>query len=380
MTRKCSLLLTGTLAGALLAPSALRAEDGAAPKGTGIAVLTFRVASTARQSRDLGEDVADSTINALTPALKGKALRAIERMRLNDVLNELKISDTGIVDPNEATRIGKAAGARYVLLGSITNADNFREDDTKAVGRYDSDLANAIPGLGRITDKVDPGRVLKGVLGGGGSPRPKQPEYLTVVTLEARIVSLAQADGEASYKVIGYVKNKNYRADYAAAVADASEKLAKRIASCVTRDGSIDQSLEEVALAKDGDKGKGRNKGRNKGDKGEPEEEPVSTTKPGGTPAASDDGKLEGRILDSENADEVALKLNKGHGLKVGQKFKMRWVQAVGGDASVRKTKGLYLVEITETDTGGVILKITATEKGDGLPGENETVILEPEK
>jgi hypothetical protein len=378
MTRNRSLILMGTLAGTLLVPTFARADDGAAPKGTGIAILTFRVASTANGNRAIGEDVADSTINALTPALRGKALRAIERMRLNDVLGELKISDTGIVDPNEATRIGKAAGARYVLLGSVTDADSCREDDTKTLNKYSDGLpdgfvealASKLPtnGLGGTVGKI---------LGGGGSSKPKQPEYVTLVSLEARVVSLAEADGEASYQVVGFVKNKNYKPDFAGAVADASSKLAKLIAKSVTTDGHIEQPQEEVANAKDP---KNKKNKKNKGDKGDPEDVSTPAPSPSPAPANADAGKIEGRILDSEKADEVALKLNKGHGLKAGQKFKMRWVQAVGGDNSVRKTKGIYLVEITETDTGGVILKITATEKGDGLPGENETVILEPEK
>jgi hypothetical protein len=363
------------VAATLLAPAftpSARAEDEAAPQGTGLAVLTFRVASTASYGgRGIGEDVADSTINALTPQLKGK-LRAIERMRLNDVLSELKISDTGIVDPNEATRIGKAAGARYVLLGSVTNADYCREDDKKTLNRYGTDVTQ-IPGLRNVFDKVDPGRALKNVFGGGSS-RSSQPGYITLVSLEARAVSLAEADGEAAFKVIGFSKSKNGRADFAGAVADASDKLAKAIARSVTTDGRIHQVLEEEVSDKDGGKGKGKGKGKNKG---EPEEAVIPAPTPS-TPA--EPGKIEGRILDSESADEVALKLNKNHGLKAGQKFKMRWVQAVGGDATVRKTKGIYLVEITEADTGGVILKITATEKGEGLPGENETVILEPEK
>ncbi len=374
MTRKRSLLLMGTLAGSLLAPTFAHAEDAAVPQGTGIAVLTFRVASTAGYNRGLGEDVADSTLNALTTSLKGKPLRAIERMRLNDVLSELKVSDTGIVDPNEATRIGKAAGARYVLLGSVTDADSCPEDDEKKLGKYGADLPFELPSAGKsIIDKAERLNPFK------KKPQASRPEYVTIVALEARIVSLAEADGEASYKVIGYVKNKNYKADYAGAVADAADRLAKVISRSITSDGRIVQPVEDEAAA-DGDKGKGKRgkgKGRDKIAKGGDEGGPAVSTPANGE---ADSGKREGRILDSENADEVALKLTKDHGLKVGQKFKMRWVQAVGGDATVRKTKGIYLVEITEADTGGVILKITATEKGDGLPGENETVILEPEK
>jgi hypothetical protein len=374
MTRNRSLILMGTLAGTLLVPFATsaRAEDGAAPKGTGIAVLGFRVASTAGYNRALGDDVADSTLNALTPALKGKSLRAIERMRLNDVLSELKISDTGIVDPNEATRIGKAAGARYVLLGTVTNADSCPEDDKKTLGEYEDALPGFLDTFSSTLSNSSIGSKVKGILGGGSSKQSK-PSQVTLVSLEARIVSLAEADGEASYKVVGFVKSKNYKQDYAGAVADAADKLAKAIAKSVTSDGRIEQPQEEVASGKEPKKPK---KNKNKGD----EPETAVTPTPTPAPAIAEAGKIEGRILDSENADEVALKLNKGHNLKAGQKFKMRWVQAVGGDQSVRKTKGIYLVEITEADTGGVILKITATEKGEGLPAENETVILEPEK
>lgn len=368
MTRNRSLILMGTLAGTLLAPTFACAEDGAAPQGTGLAVLTFRVASTAGYNKGLGEDLSDSTTNALTQTLKGKALRAIERMRLTEVLEELKLSDSGIVDPNEATRIGRAAGARYVLLGTVTNADDCPADDKKTLAEYGDDLPIDLSQVKRtIESKIK----LPGGIGIGGSSRPK-PEYVTIVSVEARVVSLAEADGEASFKAVGFVKNKKYKADYAGAVADAADRLAKQIAGSVGEGGRI---VQAVAIDKD----------PNKRDKKSKDGEPEAVTTPTPSPTTStaptaEAGKIEGRILDSESADEVALKLNKNHGLKAGQKFKMRWVQAVGGDATVRKTKGVYLVEIVESDTGGVILKITATEKGDGLPGENETVILEPEK
>ena len=50
-----------------------------------------------------------------------QAFKLVERQRLNDVLNELKLQQSGAVDPGTASKIGKIIGARAMLLGSFVN-------------------------------------------------------------------------------------------------------------------------------------------------------------------------------------------------------------------------------------------------------------------
>lgn len=52
--------------------------------------------------------------------LKYPEFKVIERKRLQDVLQELHLPSTGIVDPVSAQRIGKILGANIMVLGSIT--------------------------------------------------------------------------------------------------------------------------------------------------------------------------------------------------------------------------------------------------------------------
>ncbi len=48
------------------------------------------------------------------------ALRVVERMRLNQILTELRLSHTGAFDTSTAPRLGKLLGAAHVLGGDIT--------------------------------------------------------------------------------------------------------------------------------------------------------------------------------------------------------------------------------------------------------------------
>lgn len=55
----------------------------------------------------------------------GKAdFKVVERQRLRQVMEELKLGVTGMVDPQTAQRIGKLLGANVVVLGSFTELGN----------------------------------------------------------------------------------------------------------------------------------------------------------------------------------------------------------------------------------------------------------------
>jgi hypothetical protein len=49
-------------------------------------------------------------------------LRLVERDRLQAVLDELKLTQAALVDPNTAQRVGKIIGAKYMLYGNTTVA------------------------------------------------------------------------------------------------------------------------------------------------------------------------------------------------------------------------------------------------------------------
>jgi curli biogenesis system outer membrane secretion channel CsgG len=58
----------------------------------------------------------------------------VERDKLNMVLKEQGLAQTGAVDPASAAKVGKILGVKYIILGGI---DKFNVDNTRAgVGRF----------------------------------------------------------------------------------------------------------------------------------------------------------------------------------------------------------------------------------------------------
>src|SRR2546425_4057180 len=108
----------------------------------------------------------------------------IERDKLNLVLKEQGLAQTGAVDPASAAKVGKILGVRYIILGGI---DKFNVDNTKA-------------GLGR--------------LGVGGNLRQSNATVnLRVIdsTTAERVISIS-GDGQVK-KGGGFVKDASFSRD-----------------------------------------------------------------------------------------------------------------------------------------------------------------------
>ena len=61
---------------------------------------------------------------------KADDIMLVERERLDDIAQELRLGMSGLVDPKTAAEIGKIAGAEYMLLGSVTNLERKRSAGT----------------------------------------------------------------------------------------------------------------------------------------------------------------------------------------------------------------------------------------------------------
>jgi TolB-like protein len=85
-----------------------------------LAVLYFENNSVVDKDKmePLKKGIADMLITDLT---KIKAFRVVERERLNDVMEELKLNQTNAVDQSTAQKMGKLLGAQTLLLGSFVN-------------------------------------------------------------------------------------------------------------------------------------------------------------------------------------------------------------------------------------------------------------------
>ncbi len=61
---------------------------------------------------------------------KVKSLNTVERLRVDAILDELKLSQTGYVDPSSAPRVGRLLGTKKIITGSLLGIgeDGFRLD------------------------------------------------------------------------------------------------------------------------------------------------------------------------------------------------------------------------------------------------------------
>ncbi|MDO8805702.1 MAG: CsgG/HfaB family protein [Elusimicrobiota bacterium] len=82
-----------------------------------IAILPFR-----NNSSDKNLDVAGSTLADLISAQMAskKGFKLVERQRIEEILSEMKLGPTGMIDPNTAIQVGKILGANVMAFGSFS--------------------------------------------------------------------------------------------------------------------------------------------------------------------------------------------------------------------------------------------------------------------
>ncbi|RMI14523.1 MAG: tetratricopeptide repeat protein [Calditrichaeota bacterium] len=85
-----------------------------------LAVLYFRNLGENRDLDPLQKGLAELLIIDLS---KVNDLRLVERIRLQELLDELRLGASGAVDPATAPRIGKLLGARRLVMGNFLNLD-----------------------------------------------------------------------------------------------------------------------------------------------------------------------------------------------------------------------------------------------------------------
>jgi TolB-like protein len=131
----------------LSAPSVVGAQDTRGSRAT-LAVMYFN--NNALVDRDvydaLSKGIADILI---TDLLRNPSLRVIDRDRLQDVLEEQDLSQTGRVDEETAVRVGRLLGAGHIVVGGffVDRSGNVRLD-ARAVEVETSRIAFAtsVPG------------------------------------------------------------------------------------------------------------------------------------------------------------------------------------------------------------------------------------------
>jgi len=115
----------------LILPLLLQTASFAADfRKTKIAVLDFQLQGEGFETKDMGIIVAEWFITAL---VKAGRFEVIERALIQKLLEEQKLSMTGIVDASTATQIGKFLGVKTIISGSVMKLQNVIEINARII-------------------------------------------------------------------------------------------------------------------------------------------------------------------------------------------------------------------------------------------------------
>ena len=117
----------------LILPVMLQAQAWAGAsdfRKTKLAVLDFQLQGEGFETQDMGIIVAEWFITSL---VKAGRFEVIERGLLSRLLEEQKLSMTGIVDATTATKIGKFLGVKAIISGSVMKLQNVIEINARII-------------------------------------------------------------------------------------------------------------------------------------------------------------------------------------------------------------------------------------------------------
>ncbi|MGD9782888.1 MAG: FlgO family outer membrane protein [Kiritimatiellia bacterium] len=93
----------------------------AEPEKIPVAIASFSSAANVREADTVRRALADGLINAL--AQRGD-VRVVERERIAEALQDLRMSSEGLIDQATALQLGKMTGARVIVTGNILQLDD----------------------------------------------------------------------------------------------------------------------------------------------------------------------------------------------------------------------------------------------------------------
>jgi curli biogenesis system outer membrane secretion channel CsgG len=113
-----------------------------------IAVMPFEFKGDQEKYRQSGDKLMDM---AMVELFKTKRFRIVERGRINTVLNEIQLSQTGVIAGDMADQIGKQLGAEMVMIGAITSIRQIKSKDTVGIA-YMNTSGYEVGLSGRLVD------------------------------------------------------------------------------------------------------------------------------------------------------------------------------------------------------------------------------------
>ncbi len=141
---------------AMAALAALAALAAAPPAAAGdepatLAVLPLTQGAGSDTYRGLGQALAGMLVSDLSSV---SALQLVERQRLDALLDEMALAETGFIDETTAQRLGRGLGARWVLTGSYSVVGETFVLDGRVIHVDSGAIAKAASSTGTPADFV----------------------------------------------------------------------------------------------------------------------------------------------------------------------------------------------------------------------------------
>lgn len=95
-----------------------------------VAVFPFADTNPAAKETGYGEAIAGMITTEL---INGKVFQIIERKEIERIMNELGLSQLGVLDSNTAKEIGKVYGVDMLVLGNVAKFSNLVETDCRLI-------------------------------------------------------------------------------------------------------------------------------------------------------------------------------------------------------------------------------------------------------
>lgn len=121
------------------APEAVESTPAelAEPDKIPVAIASFSSAANVREADTVRRALADGLINALA---QREDIRVVERERIAEALQDLRMSSEGLIDQATAQQLGKMTGARVIVTGNILQIDDELAITARLINTETSEL------------------------------------------------------------------------------------------------------------------------------------------------------------------------------------------------------------------------------------------------
>ena len=164
-----------------------------------LAVFPFQ--ERGKEVKDLGSKVTDLMFANL---VANPQVYLVERDEIKKLLEELEVSQAGLADPKQSTRVGQLTGAKILVTGSVFQVGDKTYVVAKIIGTETSRVVGASV-KGRVSD--DLGTLVEQLAKNVGAEIQAQGVQLVAKpeTVEDRVAAIAKSIGSDTVKPAVYI-------------------------------------------------------------------------------------------------------------------------------------------------------------------------------